>query len=175
MRERRDASFAKKRLDLDPNLTEQDRHRLAQVVDASLPRAWVLIDEAQVLVQSDRQTLSGSTLVKFAKEGRNYGLSLAVATQQPSAVDSQLMSQVETLLVHQLTAKADIDVALRSVKSPLPESISIDSSAESPENLIRVLEQGDALFSCANAGRSMARACVVKIRPRVTAHGGYEA
>jgi Helicase HerA, central domain len=175
MRERRDASFARKRLDLDPNLTHDDRRRLTQVVEGSLPRTWMLIDEAQVLVPSDQRTLSGETLVKFAKEGRNYGLSLAVATQQPSAVDARLMSQVETLLVHQLTAKPDIDVALRSIKSPLPEEIWIDGASDTPENLIRVLEQGDALFSCANAGRAMARACVVKIRPRVTAHGGYEA
>jgi len=175
MRERRDASFARKRLDLDPNLTNDDRKRLSQVVENGLPRTWLLIDEAQVLVPSDERTLSGEALVKFAKEGRNYGLSLAVATQQPSAVDARLMSQVETLLVHQLTVKADIDVALRSVKSPLPEDIKIDGSAEPAENLIRVLEQGDALFSCANAGRVMTRACVVKMRPRVTAHGGYEA
>lgn len=175
MRDRRDASFAKKRLDLDPHLSEVDRKRLSEVVENSLPRTWVLVDEAQVLAANDQTTLSGESLVKFAKEGRNYGLSLGIATQQPSAVDSRLMSQVETLVVHQLTTKADIDIALRSVKSPLPDEIRIDGSVASAEDLLRVLEQGDALFSCANASRTMARSCVVKVRPRVTAHGGYEA
>lgn len=175
MRERRDSSFAKKRLDLDPRLNATDRERLTGIVENGLPRTWVLIDEAQVLAPNERKTLSGESLVKYAKEGRNYGLSLGVATQQPSAVDGRLMSQVETLLIHQLTAKSDIDVALNSTKSPLPESIRIDGVEESAENLVRLLEQGDALFSCANAARTMSRACVVKVRPRVTAHGGYEA
>lgn len=175
VRERREASFAKKRLDLDPNLNADDKRRLTALVDNGLPRTWLLVDEAQVLAPSEHRTLSGEALVKYAKEGRNYGLSLAVATQQPSAVDARLMSQVETLLLHQLAAKSDIDVALRSIKSPLPDSIKIDGSTESPENLIRVLEQGDALFSCANGGKAMARACVIRVRPRVTAHGGYEA
>jgi hypothetical protein len=175
VRNRRDASFAQKRLDLDPALTDGDRERLRGIVEHSLPRTWLIADEAQVLAGSDKRTLSGETLVKFAKEGRNYGLSLGIDTQQPSAVDSRLMSQVETLVVHQLASRADIDVALRSIKSPLPDEIRVDGTIVSPEDLLRVLSQGDALFSCANAGAAMSRACVVRIRPRVTAHGGYEA
>ncbi len=175
LRERRDASFARKRLDLDQGLSEEERRQLTDVVEESLPRTWLLIDEAQVLAPSDEQTLSGEALVKFAKEGRNYGLSMALTSQQPAAVDSRLMSQVETLLVHQLTAKADIDVALKSVKSQLPDEIKIDGNAATLDGLIRVLEQGDAFFSCASGGKALSRACVVKVRARVTAHGGYEA
>ena len=64
------------------------RRQLTDVVEQSLPRTWVLIDEAQVLAPSDEQTLSGEALVKFAKEGRNYGLSMALTSQQPAAVFS---------------------------------------------------------------------------------------
>lgn len=175
MRQRRDASFARKRLDLDANLPTSTREQLLELVEASVPRTWLLVDEAQVLVPAERRTISGDTLIKYAKEGRNYGLSLAVATQQPSAVDSRLMSQVETLLIHQLAAKSDIDIAIKSIKSPLPDEIRIDGSLASAEDLIRVLEQGSVLFSCANGGRALTRACVFRVRPRVTAHGGYEA
>lgn len=175
MRERREVSYARKRLDLDSRLSPDDRARLEGVVATGLPRTWLLADEAQVLAPSDRKTLSGETLVRYAKEGRNYGLSLGIATQQPTAVDARLMSQVETLIVHQLTAKQDIDVALKSMKAPLPETIRIDGSDASADTLIRTLEQGEALFSCANAGRSMTRAAILRVRPRVTAHGGYEA
>lgn len=175
MRERREVSYARKRLDLDSRISADDRARLEAVVATGLPRTWLLADEAQVLAPSDRKTLSGETLVRYAKEGRNYGLSLGIATQQPTAVDSRLMSQVETLIVHQLTAKQDIDVALRSIKGPLPDAIRIDGTDATADGLIRSLEQGDALFSCANAAKSMARAAILRIRPRVTAHGGYEA
>ncbi len=174
MRERRDASFAKKRLDLAPYLTEEDMQRLKKVVQTAVPRSWILIDEAQVLAPADESTVSRDTLVKYAKEGRNYGLSLAITTQQPSAVDQKLMSQVETLLVHQLTARQDIDVAVRNIKSALPASVQVDGNSLSIEDLIRKLQQGEVLFSCANAGR-LNRACILDIRPRVSAHGGYEA
>jgi DNA helicase HerA-like ATPase len=174
-RERRDASFAQKRLDLDTRLTPAERANLEGVVNSSIPRTWLLVDEAQVIVPQGERTLSGETLVKFAKEGRNFGLSLGLTTQQPAAVDSRLMSQVETLLIHQLAARQDIQVALSGIKSPLPLSIKVDNSETAPEDLIRILEQGTALFSCANASNTMTRACIMKIRPRVTAHGGYEA
>lgn len=175
LRERRDASFARKRLDLDPNLSDDERRNLARVADGGLPRTWLFVDEAQVLAPSEERTLSGEALVRFAKEGRNYGLSLAITSQQPTAVDARLMSQVETLLVHQLTVKADIDVALRSVKSQMPEEIRVDNTEATADSLVRALQQGDALFSCANGGRALPRACVVRVRARVTAHGGYEA
>lgn len=175
LRDRRDASFAQKRLDLDSNLTASDRTRLEGVVDSSLPRTWVLVDEAHVLAPAGSKTLSGEVMVKFAKEGRNYGLSLGVATQQPTAVDARLMSQVETLLCHQLAAAGDIDVVRRSIKSPMPDKIVVDRQEVDESTLFKVLEQGVALLSCANAGSAMSRVCVVKIRARITAHGGYEA
>jgi uncharacterized protein len=174
-RERREASFARKRLDLGHHLTVGERGQLTSVVVRSIPRTWILVDEAQVLVPSDENTLSGEALIKFAKEGRNFGLSLAIATQQPSAVDGRLMSQVETLFVHQLTAKGDIDVALKSVKAPLPAESRVDGTVLEMTDLIRTLQQGDALFSCANGSGTVTRACIVRVRPRVTAHGGYEA
>jgi hypothetical protein len=173
-RDRQDASIAQKRLDLDSSLDGAEALRLQNLINSTIPRTWVLMDEAHVLAGANQATVASEALVKFAKEGRNYGLSLAVATQQPSALESRLMSQVETLLVHQLTSPDDAAVATRAMRSPAPEAIALDSVDSDMSGLLRRLSQGEAVFSCGNAP-NLRRSCVFAVRPRITAHGGYEA
>ena len=84
------------------------------------------------------------------------------------------MSQAETLILHQLTAPADADVAKQNIRSGLPTSIRIDGEATSVEMLLRRLGQGEIVFSCGNAPH-LTRMCVGSVRPRISAHGGYEA
>jgi hypothetical protein len=173
-RDRQEASIAQKRLDLDSSLEETEVQRLQNLINSTIPRTWVMMDEAHVLAGANESTVASEALVKFAKEGRNYGLSLAVATQQPSALESRLMSQVETLLVHQLTSPDDAAVATRAMRSPGPEAIALDGVDSDMGKLLRRLSQGEAVFSCGNAP-NLRRSCVFAVRPRITAHGGYEA
>lgn len=174
LRDRRDASMARKRLDLDSRLSETERANLVQFIDTKIPRTWVLMDEAHVLAGTDEASVAREALIKFAKEGRNYGLSLAMATQQPSALDPRLMSQVETAIIHQLTDPRDAAVASNAIRSPLPSAVSIDGESADVNTLLRRLGQGTATFSSGNAP-SLQRVCVAAIRPRISAHGGYEA
>ena len=173
-RDRRDASLAQKRLDLDASLERGEVRRLKSFIEARIPRTWVLMDEAHVLAGSGESSVASEALIRYAKEGRNYGLSLAVATQQPSALDARLMSQVETLIAHQLTSPDDSAVAMRAMRSPAPEEVVVDNSRTDVAGLLRRLGQGEAAFSSGNAPR-LRRTCVVAVRPRITAHGGYEA
>lgn len=174
LRNRRDISLATKRLDLDSTLTDSERNRLSTFIRNGLPRTWIFLDEAHVLAGVGDGSVAADAIVKYAKEGRNYGLSLAVATQQPSALDTRLVSQVETLVSHQLTSPIDAALAARSMRSPIPTGIQVDGESADTEGLLRRLGQGEAVFSCGNAP-SLARSCVLAVRPRVTAHGGYEA
>lgn len=174
LRERRDASMAQKRIDLDSRLNEEQRNQLRELIRSKVPRTWLLMDEAHVLAGVDEPSVAREALVKYAKEGRNYGLSLALATQQPSALDPRLMSQVETAIVHQLTDPRDANVAKNAMRSPLPTSVSIDGESGEVTALLRRMGQGVATFSCGNAP-SLQRLCVTSIRPRISAHGGYEA
>lgn len=174
LRNRRDASFAQKRLDLDPRLVGSERTEMERYVQESVPRSWIFLDEAHVLAGSGQASVASEALIKYAKEGRNYGLSLAVATQQPSALDPRLTSQAETLIVHQLTAPADAAIATQNLRSPRPDEIRIDGSASDFESCLRRLGQGEMAFSCGNAP-SLPRVCIAAVRPRISAHGGYEA
>ena len=174
LRERSEASFAQKRLDLKPNVPDEERERLGLAVSQRIPRAWVLMDEAHVLAGTSEGSVARDALIKYAKEGRNFGLSLAVATQQPSALDTRLMSQVETMICHQLTTPKDANVATENMKSPAPEEIKVDGEQADVRGMLQRLGQGEAVFSCGNAP-SLSRLCVLTVRPRVSAHGGYEA
>lgn len=174
LRQRRDASFAQKRLDLQSGLSASEVGDLKSTIAANVPRTWVLLDEAHVLAGADRGSIARDAFIKYAKEGRNYGLSLALATQQPSALDNRLTSQVETLIVHQLTAPKDAAVALENLRSPPPSDARVDGEKAGVDALLRALTPGIATFSCGNAP-SLPRVCVVGVRPRISAHGGYEA
>lgn len=174
IRERQDASFAQKRLDVDPSLSAIDKNRLSDFVAKSVPRTCVLMDEAHVLAGSDEASVARDALIRLAKEGRNIGLSMVLATQQPSALDSRIMSQVETMLVHQLTSPKDSSIATDNMRSPLPVRLRVDGTDVDADTLLHRLGQGTAVFSSGNAP-SLNRLCITQIRPRVTAHGGYEA
>jgi hypothetical protein len=173
-RDRREASLAQKRLDLQATLDPNEAQSLRDFISTTIPRTWVLMDEAHVLAGTGESSVASEALVKYAKEGRNYGLSLAVATQQPSALESRLVSQVETLIVHQLTSPDDSALANRAMRSPPPEKIIVDNQETQIPDLLRRLAQGEAAFSSGNAPK-LRRTCVAAIRPRTTAHGGYEA
>jgi len=166
--------LAQKRLDLDSRLSQQDRQELSHFIDGRIPRTWLLMDEAHVLAGNEEPSVAREALVKYAKEGRNYGLSLGLATQQPGALDSRLMSQVETAIIHQFTDHRDANTATQVIRSPVPATVAVDGEETDLITLLRRLTQGVAAFSCGNAP-SMSRVCITGMRPRISAHGGYEA
>src|SRR5262249_9734012 len=53
--------------------------------------AWVIIDEAHLVCPSDKDTSAKQALIEYVKRGRDAGLSLVLATQQPSAIDSRVL------------------------------------------------------------------------------------
>ena len=99
---RSDAAFAEKRLALDPELTEDVKASLHQVITFGVPRTIVMLDEAQSFLSPGEANPARALFIRLVKEGRNMGLSAVIATQQPSAIDSRVLSQVETFVAHQL-------------------------------------------------------------------------
>ena len=68
----------------------------------------MLIDEAHQFVPAGRTTLAKEVLIRWAKEGRQPGLSLVVASQQPSAIDAEVLTQCDIILGQKITNGADI-------------------------------------------------------------------
>ncbi|NVM23400.1 MAG: ATP-binding protein [Desulfobacterales bacterium] len=134
-----------------------------------VPPCWIEIDEAQNILPSERKTSATDSLVRLVREGRNYGISFAVTTQQPSSIDQRIMAQVDVLIVHKLSVQLDIDHVTRNLKSVLPDEVSYGGRVLSLPEVIRSLDTGQALVSHVDSDR----AYLVDIRPRVSLHGGF--
>lgn len=131
-------------------------------LSSELPCVWMLIDEAHQFVPSGKSTLSKEILIRWAKEGRQPGLSLVVASQQPSAIDSEILTQCDVLLCQKITNGTDI----ASING-----LSQDYMGGELKTFIRKLQRrGEAVL----VDDEQERVVMVQIRPRQSQHGGGE-
>lgn len=140
----------------------RERRREEFGLSTKLPRVWLAIDEAHQFVPKGRTSLCKEMLIRWVKEGRQPGLSLIVATQQPAAMDADLLSQCDVILAHKITSWDDIN-ALDRLGSTYIEG---DLKAH-VRNLNR---RGEALLVDDEAES----VTPIKVRPRLSAHGGAE-
>jgi uncharacterized protein len=145
--------------------------RIAAVSAASgLPdRIWIVLDEAHTVLPSDGHTAATGPLVDYVKRGRDAGLSLLFATQQPAAVDSRLMSQIDMSITHALGFESDLNAAL--ARMPTRSGLSYEKSGfplNGMPDVIRALDAGEAAVADAASGRLF----LLRVRPRTSAHGG---
>ena len=130
---------------------------------SELPRVWVLIDEAHQFVPAGKKTLAKEALIRWAKEGRQPGLSLAVASQQPSAIDNEVITQCDIIIAQKLTNRIDIQAV---------NALSQDYMGGELKTYIRKLKrQGEAVM----VDDEQEKVMMVQIRPRKSNHGGGEA
>lgn len=128
-----------------------------------MKKVWLALDEAHNFCPSNRSSLSKNILIQWAKEGRQPGLSLIVATQQPSAVDNSILSQCDLRIVHKLTNREDI----RAINSLSENYISQDI-----QYYMKGLSTiGEAIV----VDDEKERLEIAKIRPRLSEHGGWGA
>ena len=162
----------------DPEAASRERHLVEearQKADCGIPRSWIVIDEAHNYIPSRGAVPSRGPLKKYVDEGRNLGLSIVAATQQPSGLDASIQRNADVLLVHSLSHRDDIQAAQGMINTSLPDEIMLGareriSGSRAFETLVRKLPQGYALASSDRANR----VCPVRIRPRVTIHGGAD-
>ncbi len=172
--ERSSAAFAEKRLALDPELTDATRKSIEPIARSGIPKTVVVLDEAQSFLAPESSSSARSVFVRLVKEGRNMGLSAVLATQQPSALDRRVLSQVETFIAHQLVTEPDIRAVRDNLKSRLPDSIQFGTQEMDTASLLRQLPPGFCLVSAADMNTTIRRTLVVGVRPRATVHGGIE-
>jgi uncharacterized protein len=130
---------------------------------SELPRVWMLIDEAHQFAPSGRGTLAKEALIRWAKEGRQPGLSLVVASQQPSAIDREILTQCDVLLCQKITNSEDI----QSING-----LSQDYMGGELKTFIRKLERrGEAVL----VDDEQEKVTMMQVRPRRSRHGGGEA
>lgn len=126
----------------------------------SLPRVWMAIDEAHQFIPDSGQSLAKPQLIRWAKEGRQPGLSMVVATQQPSAIDAEVLSQCDIILSHKLTSRDDV-MALNK--------LSQDYMGSELRAIITELKRTGQAVLVDDEQESVS---MLQIRPRQSQHGG---
>lgn len=169
MQARIETSEMEKHLKILPNLKDEERKTIEEKINQGIPPAWIVADEAQNFLPSERKTTATDVLIRLVREGRNFGLSFMLTTQQPSAVDQRILAQVDTLIAHKLTVQGDIEYIKRNLKSAWPEEVKYGNSILSFDDLLRSLDIGQAIVSNTEADRTF----IMDIRPRVSVHGGF--
>ena len=122
---------------------------------------WILIDEAHNFIPSEGSSPSMETISKIAKEGRQPGISLVLATQRPEKLHQDVLAQTDLLLSHRLTAKNDIE----SLKSIMQTYLLFDINKYINE-LPKLKGSGIILDD------SSERIYKMRIRPRQSWHAG---
>jgi hypothetical protein len=155
------------------DLNKKEINRLQALLKKRTPRGWILIDEAHNYVPSISTPPSKGPLVKYVKEGRNIGLSAAFATQSPSALDASIQSNLDIGIIHDLSRDQDISVAygMRNTGDFERAKLGLREITKNIfQEVVRDLTLGYCIVSCDTANRLFA----MKVRPRVSVHGGKE-
>lgn len=139
------------------------RRREEMGLGVSVPKVWMFIDEAHNFVPSGQSSLAKDTLVRWVKEGRQPGLSMVVASQQPSAIDSEVLSQCDTILCHKITTREDI------------KSLNKLSQDYMGSELKTYVQQIDTVGEAVHVDDDEETVKMLSIRPRRSQHGGGEA
>lgn len=164
------ASQIRRRLALE-TLDDRTKAELEGELNGHVPRTILAIDEAQILMPSKGASATRKEIDAYVLEGRNYGLSLWMATQRPKgAISGAAISQIDTFIVHRLSVKEDIDAVCGLLQNAVPDKVRLHGRVLDLPGLIRSLDVGQAVFS--SSVSSASRLVVGTIRPRMVAHGG---
>jgi len=136
-------------------------HGLESSGKKEMPLVWLFIDEAHEFLPMNEETPASNSLIQLLREGRQPGISLVLATQQPGVIHRDVMTQSDIILSHRLTNKKDMEALNEMMQSYLLEGItkSMNRLPDSKGSAILLDDNSERLYP-------------MKIRPRFTWHGG---
>ncbi len=125
------------------------------------PLVWIFIDEAHEFLPKGEKTIATDALVQLLREGRQPGISLVLATQQPGQIHRDVMTQSDIVISHRVTSQPDLEALNQIMQSYL-----LDSIKKYMDDLPSL--KGSAIILDDNSERIYP----IRIRPRFTWHGG---
>jgi len=87
------------------------------------PLVWMFIDEAHEFLPLNEKTIATDALVQLLREGRQPGISLVLATQQPGQIHRDVMTQSDIVISHRVTSQPDVEALSYIMQSYLTGSI----------------------------------------------------
>jgi len=133
------------------------------VEQESIPLTWMAIDEAHVFLPNEHNIAKDVLIRQWMRQGRQPGVSLLLATQRPSSLDEEVLSHSDIIISHRLTAHEDINALNRVRPTYMQESIG--------EAVKKIGTQKGVALIIDDTSEAVH---VIKIRPRMSWHGGEE-
>lgn len=134
-----------------------------EIKKMDFPMVWLVIDEAHEFLPHEGKTLATDPLVTILREGRQPGISLILASQQPGKIHTDVMTQSDVVIAHRITAKMDTEALGALMQSYMREGL-----VQQLDDLPRV--KGAAIIFDDNNERMYP----IRMRPRMTWHGGED-
>jgi len=125
------------------------------------PMVWLVIDEAHEFLPHDGKTTASDALITILREGRQPGISLILASQQPGKIHTDVMTQSDIVIAHRVTAKIDVEALGTLMQSYMREGL------DKHLNNLPGLSGSAVVFDDVNE-----RIYPIRVRPRLTWHGG---
>lgn len=126
-----------------------------------MPLVWLFIDECHEFLPKDYKTPATNSLIQILREGRQPGISLVLATQQPGVIHRDVMTQSDLIIAHRLTNKNDIESLNEIMQTYMLANIQKEMR-ELPDL------KGSGIILDDNSERLYP----IRVRPRLTWHGG---
>jgi uncharacterized protein len=126
-----------------------------------MPLVWIFIDEAHEFLPREGKTAASDALIQLLREGRQPGISMILATQQPGEIHRDVITQSDIVISHRVTARKDIE-ALNGIM----QTYVLSDIQKYLNNLPKV--KGSAIILDDNSEKIYP----MQIRPRFTWHGG---
>ncbi len=128
-----------------------------------IPQVWLFIDEAHEFLPNEGSTLASNSLIQVIREGRQPGVSLVLATQQPGKIHTDVITQADIVMSHRITARIDIAALNQVMQTYLAEDVQkyLDALPKKRGTAIVLDDKLERMYP-------------LQIRPRMSWHGGAE-
>ncbi len=125
------------------------------------PLIWLIIDEAHEFLPNDATTVATKPLLTILREGRQPGISLVLASQQPGKIHTDVITQSDVVIAHRVTANVDVQALGNLMQSYMREGL------DKQLNYLPSVKGAALIFDDINE-----KIYPMRVRPRYTWHGG---
>jgi len=125
------------------------------------PLIWLIIDEAHEFLPNDAKTVATQPLLTILREGRQPGISLVLASQQPGKIHTDVITQSDIVIAHRITANIDTQALGSLMQSYMREGL------DAQLNYLPRVKGAALIFDDINE-----KIYSMRVRPRYTWHGG---
>ncbi len=125
------------------------------------PLVWLVLDEAHEFLPDKGTTTATQPLITILREGRQPGISLILASQQPGKIHSDVMTQSDIVIAHRVTAKIDVDALGALMQTYMRAGL------DKELNILPRVKGAALIFDDINE-----KMYPMRVRPRLTWHGG---